>query len=181
MNDKMEFNAVLKSMKTLKFTDEAKRATFKLLSAILNLGNVEFSSLETQSSSKPTKNAPPKNIPPSQSYVAIKNKETVGVVANLLGVQQDQLELALTQRTLSTGANRRASVIKVPLDFDSALRARDAMAKALYSGLFDYVIEQVNLGIRVKGDIGEKLTIGILDIYGLYFFFFLFVFLFIFF
>eukprot|EP01091_Cochliopodium_minus_P000432 TRINITY_DN1040_c0_g1_i1.p1 TRINITY_DN1040_c0_g1~~TRINITY_DN1040_c0_g1_i1.p1 ORF type:complete len:1025 (+),score=324.78 TRINITY_DN1040_c0_g1_i1:24-3077(+) len=162
-NDKEEFKAVIKSMKTLNFTENAKKATFRLLAAILHLGNIEFTEVGDQNVKSQPKQG---NTPPSQSYVTIKNSPAATNVASLLGVNDKELILALTQRTLSTGANRRASIIKVPLDYDAAIRARDALAKALYSGIFDYVVEQVNIGIKVKSSIDEKLTIGILDIYG---------------
>ena len=166
MKDDAEFKLVLKSMKVLGFTEQAKEATWKLLSAILHLGNVEFIRSDAPAQ-KNMKQAYNEDAPIPHDTVSIKNPEETEIIAELLGVHKAEVNAALTFRTLSTGASRRASLIKVPLDYDSAVRARDALAKALYSGLFDYVVEQVNVGIKVKGNLSDKLTIGILDIYGL--------------
>lgn len=45
-----------------------------------------------------------------------------------------------------------------------AIYSRDALSKALYSRMFDYIIQRVNDAMYI--DDPEALTTGILDIYG---------------
>ena len=45
-------------------------------------------------------------------------------------------------------------------------QARDALAKALYSRLFDWLVQRVNASILVEDTDSSPLSIGVLDIYG---------------
>jgi myosin-1 len=42
---------------------------------------------------------------------------------------------------------------------------RDALAKALYERLFNWLVEKINQKLACKTQ-GEKLVVGVLDIYG---------------
>ena len=53
--------------------------------------------------------------------------------------------------------------VSTPLNIDQALDARDAIAKALYSALFSWLVRRVNLIVH-KGI--KKSSISILDIFG---------------
>ncbi len=48
---------------------------------------------------------------------------------------------------------------------DQALYSRDALAKGIYSRLFDWLVGRINKMMEVYGGARGK-TIGILDIYG---------------
>jgi len=45
-----------------------------------------------------------------------------------------------------------------------AIAVRDALAKAMYDKLFDWIVQRVNASMRARGQVSN--TIGILDIYG---------------
>jgi len=65
--------------------------------------------------------------------------------------------------------NQQKSTITVPLDVDKAVYTRDAIAKALYGRLFNYVVQKVNEQIKAKSSAStpSKINvIGVLDIYG---------------
>lgn len=53
--------------------------------------------------------------------------------------------------------------LRVPLKPSEAGNARDALSKAVYSRLFDYIVESVNLAIPFAS---SNNYIGILDIAG---------------
>ena len=57
----------------------------------------------------------------------------------------------------------RNEKLHTPLNIDQALDARDAVAKALYSSLFSWLVNRVNAIVN-KGE--RALSINILDIFG---------------
>lgn len=54
----------------------------------------------------------------------------------------------------------------MPQDVGGAEYSRDALAKALYARLFDWIVEKVNAALGFVQST-ENLMIGVLDIYGL--------------
>jgi myosin-1 len=74
---------------------------------------------------------------------------------------ETQLDAALTSRTIRT-----AQAINTPLNLVDAAASRDAFAKALYSGLFDWIVFEVNKAMVPAKKGGKEMTLGVLDIYG---------------
>ncbi len=54
-------------------------------------------------------------------------------------------------------------IFRVPLKVGEANNARDALAKAVYSRLFDYIVNRVNQALPFSS---SKNYIGVLDIAG---------------
>lgn len=155
LNDASEFREVESAMNAFHFTTQEKDEVFKVLSAILNLGNLEFeehqvSESEGQVNTKITAN--------TQSFVEI--------AATLLDVPLPTLSRALTWRSITTGVGRRQSIIEVPLDKQAAYYTRDALCKALYNRIFNWLVARINQ--EIKSSLPEEGTtvIGLLDIYG---------------
>jgi len=121
---------------------------WRLLAAILYLGNVEF-----QGGGPGGKD---------QDKSAIKNKDVVQKVANLLKIKPGPLDAALCSRTIKTGQQ----AIKTPLNLIDAQASREAFAKALYSGLFDWIVAELNKAMAPASGSSKGMTLGVLDIYG---------------
>mmetsp|Transcript_27233 Transcript_27233/g.38371 ORF Transcript_27233/g.38371 Transcript_27233/m.38371 type:complete len:1003 (-) Transcript_27233:51-3059(-) len=147
INDQADFKIVLKALDTLGFTKEDKTNMLKLLAGILHLGNVTIS--EGASLGK----------------VKVDNENVLEMAATQFGCDPQILRRALVARTISTGVGKRMSVINVPLDPQQAMFTRDALAKAMYERLFNWIVQKINNRLACKTP-GEKLVVGVLDIYG---------------
>uniref|UniRef100_A0ABM0MC57 Unconventional myosin-IXa-like n=1 Tax=Saccoglossus kowalevskii TaxID=10224 RepID=A0ABM0MC57_SACKO len=121
---------------------------FSVLSALLHLGNVEF----RKKSDK-------------EDGVTVKNVGLVKVISDLLKVKQETLLAALTTRKSVTRGDHFVVQYKVA----EAVGNRDALAKCLYSALFDWIVLQVNHALmshyEMKADHHGQ-SIGVLDIFG---------------
>uniref|UniRef100_A0A8C3U3S3 Unconventional myosin-VI n=1 Tax=Catharus ustulatus TaxID=91951 RepID=A0A8C3U3S3_CATUS len=88
--------------------------------------------------------------------------------AALLGLDEDDLRGSLTTRVmLTTAGGAKGTVIKVPLKVEQANNARDALAKTVYSHLFDHVVKRVNQCFPFET---SSFFIGVLDIAGFEYF-----------
>jgi hypothetical protein len=73
---------------------------------------------------------------------------------------EEALEESLCKRVIAT---RGESIVK-NLDARAAALSRDALARIVYSRLFDWLVNKINTSIGQ--DPSSKLLIGVLDIYG---------------
>uniref|UniRef100_A0AAQ5ZPR3 Myosin X, like 1 n=1 Tax=Amphiprion ocellaris TaxID=80972 RepID=A0AAQ5ZPR3_AMPOC len=136
LDDQQLFNSVMEALKVMEFTEEEIRDVFKLLSAVLQMGNIEFM---------------------TAGGAQITSK---GVVSgDLLGLDSFQLSEVLTQRSMIL----RGEEICSPLTVEQAVDSRDSVAMALYSQCFSWIIMRINQ--KIKGKDNFK-SIGILDIFG---------------
>ncbi|CAB1330657.1 unnamed protein product [Coregonus sp. 'balchen'] len=97
-----------------------------------------------------------------------QSSPTLAYCADLLGLDQEDLRVSLTTRVmLTTAGGTKGTVIKVPLKVEQANNARDALAKAVYSCLFDHVVRRVNQCFPFST---TSNFIGVLDIAGFEYF-----------
>lgn len=84
-----------------------------------------------------------------------------------MGIDKDTLRQKLISRTIETKAGSRAEKIDVTLNVEQADYTRDALAKGIYSRLFDYLVGVINSAMESDTPSNKSpLSIGILDIYG---------------
>ena len=133
-------------MKVIGLAQSEQDNIFRMLAAILWLGNVSF-----------TKN--------DDENAATSDQSVVDFLAYLLEVDPAHVNKALTIRIVQTSrGGRRGSVYEVPLNIAQASAVRDALAKALYFNLFDWIVQRVNASLKARGVVAN--SVGILDIYG---------------
>uniref|UniRef100_A0A8C2WQY0 Myosin X, like 1 n=1 Tax=Cyclopterus lumpus TaxID=8103 RepID=A0A8C2WQY0_CYCLU len=120
LNDKELYNSVM-ALKVLEFSEEEIRDMFKLLSGVLQLGNIEFMT------------AGGAQITTKQGH-------------ELLGLDAFQLSEVLTQRSIIL----RGEEICSPLTIEQAVDSRDSVAMALYSQCFSWIILKINQKIKGK-------------------------------
>ncbi len=153
-DDKQEFTRVANAMKVLGFSPDIQLSIWRTLAGILLLGNVEFTEL--------TKGNSDGSAPADSSLIAR--------IASVWRVQADDLAACLCSRTFATGGGNKQTLrkggVNSPLSVSAAADARDALAKALYSGLFDFAVSQLNKSMATPDALKKRLVLGILDIYG---------------
>ncbi|KAE9448786.1 hypothetical protein C3L33_19317, partial [Rhododendron williamsianum] len=145
VDDSHEYLATRRAMDIVGISEEEQEAIFRVVAAILHIGNIEF--------------AKGKEIDSS----VIKDEKSrfhLNMTAELHMCVAKSLEDALIQRVMVTPEE----VITRTLGPDSALGSRDALAKTTYSLLFDRIVEKIN--ISIGQDPNSKSIIGVLDIYG---------------
>uniref|UniRef100_A0AAR2ISF7 Osteoclast-stimulating factor 1 n=1 Tax=Pygocentrus nattereri TaxID=42514 RepID=A0AAR2ISF7_PYGNA len=81
----------------------------------------------------------------------------------LLGIAQDGLKKKLTSRVMDSKWGGKTESISVTLNTEQACFSRDALSKALYARLFDYLVDAINKAMQKDH---EEFNIGVLDIYG---------------
>ncbi|KNA05554.1 hypothetical protein SOVF_189230 [Spinacia oleracea] len=145
VSNKDEYMKTRRAMTIVGISEDEQEAIFRALAAILHLGNVEFSPGKEHDSS------------------IIKDQISgfhLQMAADLFKCDVSLLLSSLCTRSIQT---REGTIVKA-LDCNAALASRDALAKTVYSRLFDWLVEKMNSSIGQ--DPNSRVQIGLLDIYG---------------
>ncbi|KAI3730239.1 hypothetical protein L1987_61408 [Smallanthus sonchifolius] len=145
VNDGHEYLATRRAMDIVGISKKEQEAIFRVTAAILHLGNIAFAKGKEVDSSVLKDD---------------KAKFHLNMAAELLMCDPVGLQDALCKRMMVTPEE----VIKRSLDPLSAAFSRDGLAKAIYSRLFDWLVDKINVSIGQDAD--SKCLIGVLDIYG---------------
>lgn len=144
VNDLSEFAAMDRALEHFGVTNEDKLDIYKIVAAVLHLGNINFEESPNDS------HGGCRVMEDSDSQAALKD------AAQLLGVDVDQLQQCLQTRIMQTNkGGYKGSIYMVPLKVHEAQNARDALAKAIYSRLFDYIVQKIinkALPMMINGD-----------------------------
>ncbi|RXN18609.1 unconventional myosin-VI-like isoform X1 [Labeo rohita] len=161
LDDHADFNRMCVAMKKIGLDDTEKFNLFRVVAGVLHLGNIDFEEAGSTSGGCVLK----KTCGQSLQYCA-----------ELLGLDEEDLRVSLTTRVMHTTAGGvKGTAIKVPLKVEQASSARDALAKAIYSHLFDHeqeLYQREGLGVNEVHyvdnqdciDLVESKLVGILDI-----------------
>jgi len=129
-------------------SDAEQKEYWQLMAGVMLLGNVTFDPAKTESA---------QILSSSMQY--LKDAEQV------LGLQPDSVGKALTKRKIKAGAE----FVDQDLKLDAANDGRDALSKAIYSKLFDYLIVQINQALAAGEEVideSKASIIGVVDIFG---------------
>ncbi|XP_073941448.1 myosin-VIIa-like [Choristoneura fumiferana] len=144
-NDGLEFADIRSAFKVLNFPDTEVWSVFSLLAAILHLGNLKFKSFNFN------------NIESSEISDAINANR----IAALLGVNKSKLCDALTRKTFVAHGDKVVSTLTVA----AAGEGKDALVKAIYGHIFEYIVEMINGTLHRDQQLSSN-SVGILDIFG---------------
>ncbi|KPJ05984.1 Myosin-VI [Papilio machaon] len=153
LDDVEDFQRLHQALSRVGLTEEEKRSVYSVVAAVLHLGNVEF---EEDGGAR------------GGCSVAQHSEPALAAAAHLLGVDAAELRMALVSRLMqSSRGGLKGTAIMVPLKPYEAMNARDALAKAVYSKLFDYIVHRINASIPFQA---SAYYIGVLDIAGFEYF-----------
>eukprot|EP00300_Choanocystis_sp_HF-7_P019518 c20364_g1_i2.p1 GENE.c20364_g1_i2~~c20364_g1_i2.p1 ORF type:complete len:876 (+),score=210.16 c20364_g1_i2:3-2630(+) len=142
-SERRNFSEVLEAMGIIGLAPAAQDSVFRTVAAILHFGNITFGDGPVDDSS------------------VVTSKKVLATAAELLHVPAAALETAIVNRTLSLP---NKSQVVIQLSPQKAADNRDALAKSLYSALFDHLVGVVNASMGETA--APAATIGILDIFG---------------
>lgn len=141
INDVHQMGEVCQAMHVMGISAREQGEIMAIVASILHLGNVE--------------------VKETGGIAEVCGKESLTYAANLLGCTEEELKMALTQKTI----HARGESVSSPLDKELSVYARDALAKAIYDRLFTWLVTRFNESLQTTKKNRNK-VMGILDIYG---------------
>ncbi|NWS64969.1 MYO1A protein, partial [Chunga burmeisteri] len=146
VDDAANFRAVQDAMRVIGFSPAEVTALLEVTAVVLKLGNVQLSSSYQAS---------------GMEACSIAEPQELQEICELIGLDPGVLEQALCSRTVKARDEMVLTTLSVPQGY----YGRDALAKNIYSRLFDWLVNRINTSIQVKPGKQRK-VMGVLDIYG---------------
>ncbi|XP_078265910.1 unconventional myosin-VIIa-like [Rhinoraja longicauda] len=139
---------ICSAMKILMFSDKEQWEIHKLLAAVLHLGNLKFQAA----------------VYNNLDCCELLSSNHLSMATKLLEVDLQELENGMINRSILV----RGESVSTPMSKAWAAGSRDALAKAIYSHLFVWIVNKVNMVIykQPANNSGKASSIGLLDIFG---------------
>lgn len=145
VDDSIEFQNTQESLGLINIDNARQLEIFKILSGILHIGNIEIKKVRNDST-------------------VSSDDENLIIATELLGIDAAQFSKWIIKKQINT----RTEKIISNLNFSQAVVVRDSVAKYIYSILFDWIVDTINVelnNLSVSNDAVNSF-IGVLDIYG---------------
>ncbi|KAM6364816.1 unconventional myosin-Ia isoform 2-T2 [Pluvialis apricaria] len=146
VDDAANFRTMQDAMRVIGFSPAEVTALLEVTAVVLKLGNVQLSSSYQAS---------------GMEACSIADPQELQEICELIGLDTSVLERALCSRTVKARDEMVLTTLSVPQGY----YGRDALAKNIYSRLFDWLVNRINTSIQVKPGKQRK-VMGVLDIYG---------------
>eukprot|EP00736_Rhodelphis_marinus_P011767 Rmarinus@m.12264 len=143
MDDATSFEETVDAFRAIGLTDADKDNVFEVLAAVLLLGDIDF-------------------VDKDDEGCEVAATSALDVVAQRLSCEAANLRKALTERLIQL----RTETYYKPLTAAQANNTRDALAKALYGKLFDWLVRRINTSMTTATTTTSRLAVGLLDIFG---------------
>jgi myosin V len=142
IDDGYNYSETRECMNGLGFTALEQESITSIVMGILHLGNLNFIGDE---------------------LAIISNTDTLELVSALFGLDSEDMKKILTTRVIIDPSNGKEIIM--PQSVSQSYYTRDAIAKAIYSNLFSWLVDRINRAIFIKQK-SKTRVIGLLDIYG---------------
>ncbi|KAI8990068.1 P-loop containing nucleoside triphosphate hydrolase protein [Pilobolus umbonatus] len=142
VDDTAEFELTQKSLSLVGISVESQWHIFRLLAALLHLGNVEIGGRNDATLSE--------------------DQPALLTATKLLGIKTSEFRKWLVRKQIIT----RNEKIVSNLSPAQATVVKDSVAKYLYANLFDWLVKVVNDSLSCQEEGAVRTFIGVLDIYG---------------
>ncbi len=148
---------LMQAFRDMGISHEEYTKCFDIVALVLALGNVQFVDTGAQDDSP-------------QAKCSNATLQALATAGRLMSVEPEEIVSALTCRQLTAGINHQVTVY---LTAEQANHARDALAKAIYAALFQWIVQRTNIamgnepaGQQTSMTTGDDAFIGLLDIFG---------------
>jgi myosin-5 len=146
VDDSEEFRLTQQALSTVGISVEKQWAVFRLLAALLHLGNVRITQMRSDASLD-------------------ENDSSLLLATRFLGVNLAEFRKWTVKKQITT----RSEKIVTSLNSAQATVVRDSVAKFVYACMFEWLVAIVNESLAGEnGDAADRaeMFIGVLDIYG---------------
>ncbi|SCZ93083.1 BZ3500_MvSof-1268-A1-R1_Chr6-2g08450 [Microbotryum saponariae] len=144
VDDAEEFRATQKALSTVGITIERQWQIFKLLAALLHLGNINITSSRTDA-------------------LLDDEDKSLEFATRLLGIDKAEFKKWIIKKQIVT----RTDKIVSNLNAAQANVVKDSVAKHIYASMFEWLVAVVNESLTNEAvEANVKSFIGVLDIYG---------------
>ena len=135
------FQEVIECFKSTNFTDEEIKEIFKVISAVLLIGNIKFKV--------------------ENSKCDLENKDVYENMCKLLNIESEPLLDAITRKFMPSEKKYGGS-----FDQNQIKSYFDGLAKELYNRLFLWIVKKLNKTLDIDKIEDDTKYIGLLDIFG---------------
>lgn len=143
--DKKMFEQMKKGLELIKMELPVQTNLFEHLAGILHLGNIKF-----------------EDDGKSFAKISESTRPSLTKTAELFGLKVEKMEERLIKRKIKVMRETIASSLTI----EEAYTNRDAIAKSVFMGLFDWIFGEINQFFKVQSEDQDEKYIGILDIFG---------------
>jgi myosin-5 len=141
------FKGTKEALDVIEVMTDEQEYMWKVIAGVLLLGNIEFG---------------PSELNEDHSVILEESKPLLKQVGEAIGREAPDIEAAMISRTMVA----RNDTYQVQLEVGQANNCRDALAKSIYSALFDWLVKRINNSISIQDRTQLDSMISILDIFG---------------
>lgn len=146
IDDVQDFSETIRAMQVIGLSDYEQSEIFRMLAIILWLGNVQYEEMD-------------------DGNARVADTSVTDFLGYLMEVDPALMQKVMTIKVMETQrGGRRGSVYDVPLNPSQATSGRNALAKAIYNNLFEWIVSKINVSMKARSSTAQ--LIGILDIFG---------------
>ena len=141
IDDVVCYKEILDCFKSTLFTDEQIKEIFKIISAVLLIGNIKFKV--------------------ENSKCTLENRDVYENVCNLLNIESEPFLDAMTRKYIPSEKKYGGS-----FEQNQIKSFFDGLAKELYNRLFIWIVKKLNKTLDINKLADDTKYIGLLDIFG---------------